>query len=298
MKKLFLILTLSLATLATQAGQWKAYNLFNANVTSILLTNGVGATNIMSIIQAGNAANATNFSLATAKLFQYTNATPWFDNAQSNYWVYGGLSQTQYGVLNPGWLVVDVLTNITSAAGVFGVLPVNHTNYTIAATNDTYNVFQDVPLDGFTPVIWPAAQGSGAAGTNIIGTLSCTMYSTLASQSNYVTFVLVPVVSEIPDPRFVQNNIQGTLGNVLGNEVSWAGSGASSPTTMLAPFTISFTNSPQTVPVAETYSAQIPASYVFGARALRVRSATAGTAAASGLAGLWISNLRFNAISQ
>lgn len=300
MKKLFLLTALVASTLVAQGAQWKSFSFLSPNVTSFLITNAVGATNLVSLIQAGRADSATNYIIPTAatKAFQYTNTARWFDSAQSNYWIYGNLSQTQYGVMNPGVLVVDVLSNITAAAGVFGVSPPNHTNYTMAVTNDTLNVFQDVPLDTFTPATWPGSQGSGVAGTNIIGTLSCTILSTAASQSNYVSFVLVPVVSDVPDPNGLQNNLQGVLGNTLGLEVSLNGSGASSPYTMLAPFTISFTNSPQTVPLAETYSAQIPANLVFGAKALRVRSATAGTAAASGLAGLWISNLRFNALSQ
>ncbi len=292
MKKI-IFSVMAMVALTASAVEWRSVSFLDPNVTAFYLTNGIGATNIESLVQAGSAASATNYSAATATCFMYTNGQPWLDTTLSNYWVLGGLNQTQYGVTLPGTLRVCVLSNITGSAGTMGVAPPNPTNTTIAVTNDMQNMFADVPLDPYVP-IWSSAPLGGANSTNIIGTLTGTLLQ-FGGNSNYVTFVLTPVVTDSPDPTRPQKLRFPQLGQNLGYEVTAAGS-TTAFALGLVPFTVSVTNWNSASPY--TFSIQIPASSVYGAKALRIRSATAGTAAASGTAGLWISNLKFNGLSQ
>lgn len=307
MKKLLISLALTGLTFVSQGAYLKSYSFLDPNVSAFFVTNGIGATNLESMIQFTNAASATNYSLSTGACFMYTNGQPWYDSAQSNYFVLGGLSQTQYGVWFPGSLRIDVLSNITAAAGVFGVAPLNHTNQGIVVTNDMQNMFADVPLEEFYPPfteIFPVSAGTG--GTNCLGIFSGTMLAMPtdgAGNSNYVTFAFVPVITDPPAQgspplSFVWNVLGSTKGLEVSSYLSTAGSGFASGYN-LQPFTISFTNSGSTYGrIPQTFAVEIPMNLVYPAKYLRIRSATPGTAAASGLSGLWISNLKFTGLSQ
>lgn len=294
MKKLLFSLVM-VASLTASAASWKSYSLLDPNVTSFHLTNGVGATNIESLIQGAGLglAAATNWSKSADNCFMFTNNAPWYDPIMSNYWVVGGIAVTQYGVTLPGALVVCVRSNITAAAGVFGVAPQNHTNQTLVVTNSMQNMFADVPIDIFHPSV--LGQPGQTTITNALGTLSFTMQS-WAGNSNYVTFEIVPVVTDPPDAT--RKSVQYPYGSTKGLEVTAAGSYGQVGVggVDIAAISLSVTNWNSTVPFNAAVS--IPAAPFLGAKALRVRSATVGTAAASGTADMWISNLRFSGLAQ
>lgn len=245
----------------------KQYSFLNPKVVSFLVTNNVGATNITTISQGATPYGNTNYSLSAAAQFTYTNNAPYWSPTYSNVWYYAGLPQTNSGGVIPGYMCIDVVSNITSS---LGLPPVTAANPALVFTNDPLNMFADVPLDSILPNFEPLAQGTGAAGTNILGVLQFQTQNYNGS-SNNITVVFVPV----PD---------GT------NEITSTGSGLAGGFATLAPFTIVFTN--QVATTAQSIAAvQLPQNLVYGSRALRVRSV-------SGTGGTWIQGINLLTFQQ
>lgn len=278
MKRLVYILSVFGLAFATQAASWRTFSFINPLVTSIQLTNTVGATNLNHGYALGgvwtngpgaaqaNGTQMTNWAGSGVNMI-YTNNAP--------------LSVS--GTNLPGVLVIDVTTNLSTTGGSFGIPPFSASNLTYAKTNDALNLFQDVmfPTD-WNPSLGP---GGGPGATNIVygGVIEVGLLgSQLAGSgdgSNYVTFVFVPLDSN-------KNEMTLTL----------AGGVAAGAFMSMWPYSFSITNAGSTKMVGSSII-PIPAYYLYGASGIRLLSATPGVAWSTG-GSVWLTSCNLRLLCQ
>lgn len=201
MKKLFLLTSLAIS-LAAHGAQFTTTSFLNPNVTSVVISNNVGITNLNYIAQnllqglyqlgtntAGtgiNAAIATNYGALSGT--SYTDSVPvqWF------------------GQTYPG--TYTILTNNTVAAS----LSTNDVKYVTVTTNNQFNFFQDVPIpqDYYSALLTDAGLPGAAGNTNSIGYIqivsqpfSMTGSGAVGNGSNIVSAIFSPIaVLTVPQP--------------------------------------------------------------------------------------------------
>lgn len=266
---LFAILPLMFST-PTKAANYQIQSFLNPNVSSIIVSNNIGVTNLNYIAQnllqgvyqlgTNNAGTSINAAIATnwcaSFPFMFSNATPvsWYGQQYSASWV--------------------IMTN---ASAIASSLSTNDVLYYLPATN-TYpanlNCFADVILPTDNNLTAPVF-GIGAAGqTNAVGMLQIVSqqftqygYGTGAG-SNIVnlSFVGLPNPPSSANPSgFLGSNIPGYTAGLEPTD------GAVSGGAGVNLFTVTYTNQISTVGAPTVVQVPVPLWKFAGDRALRLR---------------------------
>jgi len=271
MKKLITLLTIAGAVIAHGAS-FTIGSFFNPNVTSVVISNNVGITNLNYIAQnilQGQYQLGTNgagtsilgniaTNLGTLNGTQYTDSVPvmWF------------------GQTYPGTFVC--LTNNTVAA----TLSTNDVKYVTITTNNQFNFFQDLPLpqDQFNALVTDSGKPGASGMTNSIGYLqivsqpfSLTGSGAVGNGSNIVSCIFEPLASlTSPNP--------GNGGPIPGFVPALGATDLAQPNAVPPYWVVTYTNQISVSVNAPTVAnIAIPRWYFPGARGIRLRALYSGT---------------------
>lgn len=301
MKKLLLLATLTVGlALPSTAATPFVRSFLAPGVSSILVTNGHGWTNMNTVaqtigmglyVQGTNAVQGNlNAPIATNYILNaYSNSVPFVTN----------------GVTFPGMLVVITNNNTTypwsqTVAGGGTVLYGPGTNGALPGLNGGWNVFQDVPLPWDVTALFSAgAWATGAAGpTNSLGLLTVvSMPDTrvgipmgAGGGSNQVTLTFVGIpnqaggIGNSASPVGFFPNI-GSPGSSLGLEVTDAAGAAVA--NGLQSWSFTYTNQIALLGQQTVFSIPVPAWRFANCQAIRLRSVTPDVATN----GVWITSI-------
>jgi len=278
MKKLFLLSTLAIG-LSAQGALFTVTSFFNPNVTSVVISNNVGITNLNYISQnilqglyqlgtntAGtgiNAPIATNYGLLQGTY--YTNSSPvsWF------------------GQVYPGSLVIMTNNAVAAASSTNDIL------YTTITTNNQFNFFQDVPLpqDEYNGLVTDSGRPGAATSTNSIGYIqfvsqpfSMTGSGAVGNGSNIVTAIFTPIaVLQTPNPGGAPSSVNGG-GSIPGFVSGLEATDGAQPIGVEAYLVVSYTNQISVGVNAPTVANfAVPRWNFPGARGIRLRALYSGT---------------------
>lgn len=256
MKKVLIFLA-SLGLVTANAGTMQTYSFLNNNVTSLMVSNNCGATNILSQVGIYGGHVWTNI-IGNGSYYAYTNGVPFTAAVSNNYYAPGGILATQLTATLPGTLILDQKTNITSTWSYTGTLGVS------ARTNDTQNLFADVPLVLDQNLSFQPAVGSSS--TNGQASISVTSQGdtvftsgTAGGVSNNISLVFVPLWDGIHESTDTRDLLTLSFTNLVTAAIS---------ETSVPPFF-----QPQ------TFAFQLPAGKYIGCKTLRLQKiyATGGT---------------------
>ena len=256
--KTLLIGAVAFVTVAAEAANFTVSSFLSPQVSSLVISNNVGWTNLNNISQnisqglyqlgTNTAGTSINAPIATNTLTMnwliYTNSTPvqWF------------------GQTYPGSMVV--YTNSTT--------PLASTNdiiYVTPTTNNAINVFQDVPLpqDFFNGLVTDNGQPGAAGQTISIGYIqfvtsqfTLTGYA-VGAGSNIVNAIFSPIAATPSNSGLPNYGIPGFTPGMEPNfnDKTW---------------TVTFTNQISTIGAPTVYNIPVPRWVFPGARAMRLRS--------------------------
>lgn len=269
-KALAVLLLAVLVVFETQAGGTYSVQSFlnGGQVTSLVVSNGLGVTNLTYIAQnhlqgdyqigtnslgtGFNAPIATN-ALGAGTSLLYTNATP----------------VSWYGITYPGTFVA--LTNNTAGTAT------NDVSYTVITTNNQFNFFQDANLpEDYFQTFGSSGQPGAAGDTNSIGLLQVvsqpfSLYGQAAGGgSNIVNLVFEPI------PHLRSPNPGSTPGSAYIPGFTPAMSPTDAATTGGYGFTVTYTNQISTANVPTVYALPLPRWKFLGASGIRLRAIYAG----------------------
>jgi hypothetical protein len=277
--KLLALLVALLAVDAVEAAQFNVYSFFNPNVTSVVISNNVGITNLNYISQnllqglyqlgtntAGtgiNAPIATNYAALSGTMYTSSVPVQWF------------------GQVYPG--TFTVLTNNTVAS----TANTNDVAFVTVTTNNQFNFFQDVPLpqDQYNGLVTDSGQPGAAGQTNSIGYIqfvtqpfSLTGSGAVGNGSNIVTAIFSPIaVMQQPNPNGAPSTVNGG-GAIPGLTPALEPTDLAQPNGVAPYLVVSFTNQISVTLNAPTVATFAVPRWKFpGARGIRLRALYSGT---------------------
>ena len=260
MKKLILGLVL-LASAYVQAANFTVQSFLNPNVSALVVSNAVGATNLNYVYQnqlQGLYLSTTNTLGTSINIPIATNTAPRF---YSN-----SVPTTWYGQQFVGSMVI--LTNNVFAAAA----STNNVQYITAATNNAINFFQDVnlPNDFWTGVAPEAAKAGTATTTNAVAYLQIvsqpfSLYGGAAGNgSNQVNLGFVPIATPTGSNPGSVNPIPGFTPAMEPTDAAVSGGTASTV------WTVTYTNQISTVFAPTVVNVPVP-RWMFISRGMRLR---------------------------
>ncbi len=269
MKKLLFSLVLAGATAASGA-QFTVQSFFNPAVTSIIISNNVGVTNLNYIAQ--------NMLQGLYQITTNSAGTAILGSIATNYC--GSLTGTMYtdsvpvvwfGQTYPG--TYTILTNQAVAASA----NTNDVRFVTITTNNQFNLFQDVLLpQDFFNTLGESGQPGAASTTNAIGYLQVvsqafSLYGAATGHgSNIVNLILVPLAS-------VGANNPGGVNSIPGFVPDLESTDAAQPDGQTQTMVISYTNQISLLSAPTVANIALPRWKFRGARGLRLRALYSGT---------------------
>jgi hypothetical protein len=268
MKKVLTLLAMLGLAASVNAGQFKSYSFFNNNVSSIMVSNNIGATNLLSQLLNVGPHWQTNTIGGNAVNYAYTNGVPFNASVSNNYYNAQSLLATQTTANIIGTMIVDTKTNISSTWSYTGTLGIS------ARTNDNQNMFADVPLN--TDANFSNPPFNQSQNTNILGTITVTSIGdtvftsgTAGGGSNIVNLIFVPVWDGVHESTVGTDAFKCTYTNQS---------------------TVLSLSSVPPFYLPNTFTFQVSAAQFAGCAALRLKSITTGTSTNA----IWIQGVTFN----
>jgi len=271
MKKLLFSLTLAVLAERSEAAQFTVQSFFNPAVTSVIISNNVGVTNLNYIAQ--------NMLQGLYQITTNGAGTAILGSIATNYC--GALSGTMYtdsvpvvwfGQTYPG--TFTVLTNAAVAASA----NTNDVRYVTITTNNQFNLFQDVllPQDFFNTLGESGLPGVAVA-TNSIGYLqvvsqpfSLTGSGATGNGSNIVSLILSPIAAVSASNPGGVNAIPGFVPDLEPTD-------AAQPDTVVPYLVVTYTNQISLLNAPTVANFAVPRWKFRGARGLRLRALYSGT---------------------
>lgn len=271
MKK-FLLVSLLAIGLSAESATFTIGSFLSPNVTSVIISNNVGITNLNYISQ--------NILQGQYQITTNLAGTAILGNIATNYGLLSGTMYTDsvpvtwFGQTYPG--TFTVLTNNTVAS----TLNTNDVKYVTVNTNNQFNFFQDLPLpqDFYNGLVTDSGQPGAAGQTNTIAYIqfvsqpfSLTGSGAVGNGSNIVTAIFVPIASlSSPNP--------GNGGPIPGFVPDLEPTDLAQPNSVTPYLVVSYTNQISvTVNAPTVANFAVPRWKFPGARGIRLRALYSGT---------------------